>query len=180
MLELYYNCFTKICEINNFEELKIITELLYLALVRKELDDCIRPEMKREGQGLRSNDCVDSSTAEPVAIFFPRTRSVELEQHDKREHGLFKEEFRITKMLCLCTKTYCCYDVTPNYPKFSWCALNRRVLKQGGDRPREKCRRVLNRKVNVSSNKRVFRTKITLLLSMNKLRKIRPTLIQRD
>ena len=61
-------------------------------------------------------------------------------------------------MLCLCSKTYCCYDVTSNNPKFSSKGLNKRVLEQGGDGPLEKNRRDLNEKVNVTSNKRVFRT----------------------
>ena len=43
-------------------------------------------------------------------------------------------------------------------PKNSSEGLNKRVLEQGGDGPLEKCRRVLNEKVNVISNNRVFRT----------------------
>ena len=31
-------------------------------------------------------------------------------KHDKKELGLFKEAFRCAEMLCLCSKTYCCYD----------------------------------------------------------------------
>ena len=62
-------------------------------------------------------------------------------------------------MLCLCSKTYCCYDVTSNKPKFSSKGLNKRVLEQSGDGPLEKNRRVLNEKVNVNSNNRGFRSK---------------------
>ena len=61
-------------------------------------------------------------------------------------------------MLCLCSKTYCCYDVTSNKLKFSSKGLNKRVLEQSGDGPLEKYRRVLNEKVNVTSNNRGFRT----------------------
>ena len=64
-------------------------------------------------------------------------------RHDKREPGIFKEEFRRTEMLCLCSKTYCCYDVTSNKPKFSSKGLNKRVLEQSGDGPLEHYRRVL-------------------------------------
>ena len=109
-------------------------------------------------QKLRSNDCVDSFTADAVANFFPRTCCVKRKQHDKREPGLYKEEFRCTEMLCLCSKTYCCYDVTSNETKFSSKGLNKRVLEQSGDGPLEKYRRVLNEKVNVTSNNRGFRT----------------------
>ena len=38
--------------------------------------------MRAEWQRLRSNDCVDSFTADAVAIFFPRT-CVKHKQHDK-------------------------------------------------------------------------------------------------
>ena len=157
-LELYYNFFTRFCDVNKFEELEVDTDSLYLALAEKELEDCIRPEMKAEWQRLRSNDCVDNFTADAVANFFPRTCCVNHKQHDKREPGLFKEEFRCTEMLCLCSKTYCCYDVTSNKPKFSSKGLNKRVLEQSGDGPLEKYRRVSNEKVNVTSNNRGFRT----------------------
>ena len=61
-------------------------------------------------------------------------------------------------MLCLCSKTYCCYDVTSNILKFSGKGVNKRVLEQSGDGPLEKYRRVLNEKVNVTSKNRGFRT----------------------
>ena len=158
MLELYYNFFTRFCDVNMFEELEMDTDSLYLPLAEKELEDCIRPEMRAEWQRLRSNDCVDNFTANAVAKIFPRTCCVKHKQHDEREPGLFKEEFRCTEMLCLCSKTCCCYDVTSNKLKFSSKGLNKRVLEQSGDGPLEKYRRVLNEKVNVTSNNREFRT----------------------
>ena len=72
-LELYYNFFTRFCDVNKFEELEMDTNLLYLDLAEKELEDCIRPEMRAKWQRLRSNDCVDSSTADAVANLFLRT-----------------------------------------------------------------------------------------------------------
>ena len=84
--------------------------------------------MTEEWQRLRSNDCVDSLTADAVENFFPRTCCVKHKQHDKREPGLFKEEFRCTAKLCLCSKTYCCYDVTSNNFKFSSKGFKKRVL----------------------------------------------------
>ena len=71
MLELYYNFFTRFCEVNKFEELELDTDWLYLALAEKELQDCMRPEMRAERQRLRSNDCVNNFTADVVANFFP-------------------------------------------------------------------------------------------------------------
>ena len=114
--------------------------------------------MRDEWQTLRSNECVDIFTADAVANFFPRTCCVEHKQHDKREPGLFKEDFRCTDMLCLCSKSYCCYDVTCKKHNFSSKGLNKCALEQSGDGPLEKYRRVFNEKVIVTSNNRVFRT----------------------
>ena len=90
-----------------FEELEMDTDSLYIALAEKGQEDCLRPQMRAEWQMLQSNDCVDSFTADAVAKFFPETCCVKHKQHDKREPGLFKEEFRCTETLCLCSETYC-------------------------------------------------------------------------
>ena len=71
MLELYHNFFTKFCNVNMFEELETDTDSLYLALAEKELEDCIRLEMRTEWQRFRSNDCVDYFAADAVPIFSP-------------------------------------------------------------------------------------------------------------
>ena len=157
-LELYYNIFTRFCDVNKFEELEMDTASLYLALAEKELEVSIRPELRANWRRLRSNDFVVSFTAAAVASFFPRTCCVKHKQHDERERGLFKEEFTCTEMLFLCSKLDCCYDVTSNKLKFSSECLNKRVLEQSGNGPPEKSRRVLNEKVNVTSNNRRFRT----------------------
>ena len=57
LLELYYNFFTRFCDVNKFEELEIDTDSLYLALAEEELEDYIRPEMRAEWHRLRSKDC---------------------------------------------------------------------------------------------------------------------------
>ena len=134
------------------------TDSLYLALAEKELDDSIRLEMRAEWQTLRSNDCFVILTTDAVANFIPRTLCVKHKQHDKKKPGLFKEEFRCTEMLCLCSKTYCCYDVTSKKPKLNSKSLNKRVLEQSGDGPLERYRRVLNEKVKVTSSNTGFRT----------------------
>ena len=71
MLELYYNFFSRFCDVNKFEELEVDTHSLYLALAEKELEDCIRPEMRAEWQRLRSNDCVEIFTVDAVAKSSP-------------------------------------------------------------------------------------------------------------
>ena len=69
MLELYYNFLTRFCDLDKLEELEMNTDLMYLALVEKEREDCMGPEMTAEWQKLRSNDCVDIFTADAVAKF---------------------------------------------------------------------------------------------------------------
>ena len=72
MLELSSNFFTRFYDVNKFEELEMDTDSLNLALAEKELENCIGTEVRGEWQRLRSNDCVDSFSADTVAILFPR------------------------------------------------------------------------------------------------------------
>ena len=152
MLGLYYNLFTRFCDVNKFEVLEMDRDSLYLALAEKELEDCLRPEMRAEWQRLRSNDCVNSFTAVAVADFLARTFWMKHKQHEKRESGLFKEEFNCTEMLCLCSETYCCYYVSSKKFKFSSKRRNKSVLEQNGDGPLDKYWGVLNEMVNATSN----------------------------
>ena len=128
--------------------------------------------MRAELQRLPSNECVDSFTADAVANFFPTTCCVKHKQHDKTEPGLFNEEFRCTEVLCLCSKTYCCYDVTSNKIKFRSKGLNKRVLEQSGDGPLEKYRSVLNEKVNVTSNNRGIWTNNHFVATYEQVKKV--------
>ena len=72
--------------------------------------------------------------------------------------GLLKEEFRCTKMLCLKSKTYCCYDSKSQKYKFSSKGLNKRALEDSGDSPMAKYRQVLDEAVNLKSKNKGFKT----------------------
>ena len=61
-------------------------------------------------------------------------------------------------MLCLCSKTYCCYDNKTDKFKFRSRGLNKRSLEDSGDRPMSKYRRVLAEAINLTSTNRGFRT----------------------
>ena len=87
---------------------------------------------------MREIDCRDSFKADAKPKVFPRTCYSTHKKHDKREPGIFKEEFRLTEMLCLCSKTYCCYDNRSDKFKFSSKGLNKRVLEVSGDEPMSK------------------------------------------
>ena len=91
-------------------------------------------------------------------IIFPRSCCSEHMKHDKREPGLFEEEFRCTEMIRLCSKTYRCFDQSIEQIKFSSKGLNKRPLEESGAGNLEKYRRVLDEKTNVQSTNRGFRT----------------------
>ena len=158
MLELYYNFFERFCDVNKFEELEMDTVSLYLALSEKELYDCIREESKTECELMRTEDCKDDFTAETRTNFCPRTCCTKHMKHNKREPGPFKEEIRCTQMLCLCSKTYCCYDSNSNKYKFSSKGLNKITLEDCGYSSMTKYRKVLDEFINVTSTERGFRT----------------------
>ena len=61
-------------------------------------------------------------------------------------------------MLCLCSKTYFCYDSNSNKYKFSSKGLNKRTLEDCGDGPMAKYRRILDEPVSVTSTNRGFPT----------------------
>ena len=158
MLELYYNFFDKFCDVQKFEELEMDTDSLYLALAHENLYDCIRPEMRSIWNEIRRDDCTETFRADSTCNFFRRTCCEKHVKHDKREPGLFKEDFRCTEMLCLCSKTYCCYNSLTNKTKFSSKGLNKNVLEENSNGPLQKYRRVLDDAVNVSSTNRGFKT----------------------
>ena len=114
MLELYYNFFKKFCDTDKYEEIEMYTDSLYLALSEENFEDFILTEKRAEWNQLRSKDCTDNFSANATDNFFPRTCCNAHKKHDKWEPGLFKEEFRCAEMLCLCCKTYCCFDRKSN------------------------------------------------------------------
>ena len=159
MSELYYKFFKKFCDTDKYEEIELHTDCLYLALSEENLEDVILTKKRAEWDQLHSKDRTDNFTANTTDKFFPRTCCNVLKKHDKREPGLFKEEFRCAEMLCLCSKTYCCYYKEANKHKFSSKGLNKRTLEEcGKGGPMPKYRKVLEEAVNVTSTNRRFRT----------------------
>ena len=146
----FYNFFKNFCDTQKFEELEMDTDSLHLALSEKNLEDIILPEQRNEWEAIRSRDCTDSLTANATGNFFPRTCYTAHKKHDKWEPGLFEEEFTCAEMLCLCSKTYCCYDWKSNKYKFSSMGLKKRTQEDCGDGPMSKCCRLLEEAVNVT------------------------------
>ena len=129
---------------------------LYLALSEYNLEDIFLPEKKNKWGAIRLRNCTDSFTANATGNFFPRTCCTVHKKHDKGEPGLFKEKFRCSELLCLCSKIYCCYDRKSNKYKISCKVLNKRTLEDCGDGPMSKYRKVLEEAINVTSTNKRF------------------------
>ena len=105
---------------------------------------------------------------------------LEPKKHDKREPVLFKEEFCCTEILCLCSKTYCCYDSISDTYNFRSKVLNKRTLEDCGDGPKTKYGKVLDEFINVTSTKTVSEMFITVQLHMNRPKRDCLPFIQRE
>ena len=64
-------------------------------------------------------------------------------------------------MLCVCSKTYCCYDVTANKFISSSKGLNKHVFDQSGHGPLEKSHHVEDENIKTTSTSRGFLTRIS-------------------
>ena len=170
MLELQYIFCAKIGDVNKLEELETDTEYVYLAIAEKELEEIIPAEMNAEWEQLRSTAWSDNFSAGVDRKFLPRTYGVKEKKNDKREHGLCKEQFKSTEMLCCCSKTYCCYNVSSNKFKFSSKLLNRRVLKHRSAEPGKIVSLSRIKKQIVRQQAKFPEQTITLLLHANILK----------
>ena len=132
------------------------TDPLYLALSKENLEDFILTEKRDKWNAMLSGDCTDTFSANATDNFFLRKCCNTHKKHNKREPGLSAEEFRNSERLCLCSKTYCCYDRKSNKSKFSSKGLSKRALEDCGDGP--KYRKVLDESVKVTSANRGFKT----------------------
>ena len=95
------------------------TDSLYLALAEENLYDCIQPN-KRAAWGKKRGKMTAETLSEQMQNLISSLERVALGIKNMiREPGLFKEEFKCTEMLCLCSKTYCCYDNKSDKFKFS-------------------------------------------------------------
>ena len=103
MLELCYNLSTKVCDTDKYEEMKMDSDSLYLAVAERELYNSVRSEKKQKLELSRSKDCSDLFTADASSNSSPRTCCAKLKKQDKREPGLFEEEIWCTELLRLCS-----------------------------------------------------------------------------
>ena len=129
------------------------TDSLYMALSEEKLDKIIRPEMQPLWYCMRQSDCSDNFAANSNSNFIPRESCNKHANFDKRTPGLFKEEFRCSEMIALCSKTYCCYDEQSDTVKLSSKEINKNNIEE----PLAKYRKVFFDEERVYSTNRGFR-----------------------
>ena len=110
MLQLKYNFFSRFCDKNKHGLIEKNTSSVHVALSEEKLDEIVRSEMRSLWYWMRQSDCTDNFAANSSSNFFPREFCKKHAAFDKRTSVLFKEEFRCSEMIALCSKTYCCYN----------------------------------------------------------------------
>ena len=112
-------------------------------------------------------------------VTFSHTRAVKSTRSMTRESQVFLKRSS-AEMLCLCSKTYCCYDAKSDKYKFSSKGLNKRTIEDCGDGPMTKYRRVLADQNNVTSANRGFRTKEPSIATYEQTKRDSLTFIQNE
>ena len=128
ILEFYYSSFKQYCDESNFEELEMDTDSPCSPLAENDNTDCIRQDHRGEWSAVRSEICRNTFEADSLRNFFPQTCCSTHSQLDKREPGLVEKKLRATKMICLCSKTYCCFDSQTKKTKFNSKGFNKHFL----------------------------------------------------
>ena len=93
----------------------------------------------------------------PKQKFFLEQFVAFTKKHDKQKPGLFKEELRCMEMLCLCSKTSCCYDNKSDKIEISSKGLKRRVPEESNNGPMANDTKILDKAINLTSTNRLFR-----------------------
>ena len=143
-LELFYIFSRKFCDFNSFEEMEMDTNSLHLAVTHDSLGDWLKPDMREVWNNIGMNDCSNTFAADSSNNFFPCTCCSKHIKQDKREPEIFMEEICCTELICLYSKTYCCFDQSTDKIKFSNKEFNKRTLQESGARHLEKYRCVLD------------------------------------
>ena len=97
MLELYYNFFDKLCDVNKFEELEMNKDSLYLALAEEDLHKCILPSKRAQRNEKRSKDCRDDFKADSENIFFPVLAALNIRNISRQNQDCSNRSSDVTK-----------------------------------------------------------------------------------
>ena len=109
MLSFYYDFLDQFVHRNNFEMIEMDTDSCYFALASEMLKDSIKPELKH--LYIQSTEdksiCRDNFKGDGFkCIWLPRDCCSRHKKYDSRTPGLMKLEFKGTKMVGLCSKSY--------------------------------------------------------------------------
>ena len=89
--------FPEVLQPNNFEEIEIDTDRLYLALAQNNTPDCIKQNVVKVWAFIRSKECTDQIKTHSFGNFSPRNCCFIHAQFHKREPGLLKESLELPK-----------------------------------------------------------------------------------
>jgi hypothetical protein len=118
MLDFYYNFIDKYIDGSDFELLEMDTDSNCFAFLEDSIEKLIKPEMKEEYENDKYN-FLPSESEELHPTFQVDGIKFNYAQYDKRTPGLFKTEETTDKMICLCSKMYCCSDLDEKKFKLS-------------------------------------------------------------
>ena len=99
MLELFYNFFKKFCDIDQYEELEMDTDSLYLALSEEILDGVVLPEA--EWDQLRSTFCTDNFTAKASDSFLAELAVIPTRNMIRENADYLRKNLGVQK-ICAC------------------------------------------------------------------------------
>ena len=102
MLEFYHDCIVKYFNPNSFELTETDTDSIYMAINKKNKDECINQKYKKKFEKEIFHSCHDLNSTQ----WFPRRCCPTHIASGRREVGRFKLEFEGTKMISLCSKSY--------------------------------------------------------------------------
>ena len=125
MLQFYYDCIDKYVDRSDYQILQMDTDSNYFAFSENTLEEIIKPEMREEFKN-DYNNWFPSESKEPHPTFKINNDDVSMKAYDKRKPGLFKVECIKDKMVCLCSKMYCCSNLSEIC---DCCACNNRECK---------------------------------------------------
>ena len=126
MLRFYYCFLLKFLGRENFEFLETDTDSIYIALGEETLLDSVKPEMRDEFLSSLTDNCTDQYKVTDDS-FIGRICCPSHIAYDKKLPGICKEEWRGSKMICLCSKSYVAVSSDkPENIKFSLKGVNKR------------------------------------------------------
>ena len=116
MLKFYYDFIDKYLDWKNFQYIEMDTDSAYIALAGQNLEDLVKPELKKkffeewnnwlpaEACATHQKEFVDTKMAGNE--WQPKSCCVKQKKLDRRTPGLFKVEWKDDGMVGLCSKTY--------------------------------------------------------------------------